>query len=73
MAHHGQGVGEEALAHAGLQAVDADHPPVGVLFLQLLDGDLAGLVGAGQAAGEGDIEDVLALFQEGGEGRLVVG
>ena len=57
-AHCRQGVGKQTFAHAGLQTVNADHSPVGEPLLQFLNGYFAGLIGAGKAAGKGQIEDI---------------
>ena len=66
-------IGEQALAHAGLPGVHAGDPPPGELFLQHPGRHAAGLAGARQPAGKGQVQNILPGLQHRGKRLLELG
>jgi len=64
---------QQPLAQGGAQGVHSVQPPVGILGAQLLHGQAGGVVGGGQAGGEGQNQHILPSLKQGLQGLGVLG
>ena len=68
----GHQIGEQPLPHAGLLGVHAGDAAARELLLQHTGGHAAGLIGARQPAGKGQVQNVLPGLQHRRKGLLVI-
>ena len=69
----GQGLHNKAVAGGGTQGIHDVDLPVGELLPGDEGGAGGGVIGAGQAGGQADMQDVLAALQNGGEQIQILG
>ena len=60
----GEGVHQQTVAAGGAEGIEDDDLPLGVLLEQEVSRRTGGVVDAGDARGQGQVQDVLPLFEE---------
>ena len=56
---------QQTLSHGGTEGIYGVNLPLGILFLQFLHGQAGGVEGSRQSGGEGQDQNILAIFQVG--------